>query len=197
MVLVEGWEKKIICLLRGWELHEYRVISVTFCFVCFVNCYTSRAQESADQRQEGPQFSLANKFTSENTSSVQAQTEPLVPVGGVDPASRPAGLSFPTPIASGNSATSPSPAASAASMGGLDLGEKPVRSTFAWRPAPLLCKRLNVPVPKDDMAPMGGPHTGGASSASDQGLLGPLGKFVPDSSAVQPKVCDYIRFGRR
>lgn len=150
--------------------------------------FSPRAQESTDQQQEDLQFSLANKFTPENTSNVQAQTDPLFPVSGVKPASRPAGLSFRTPAVSGVSATSSSPAASAEKMDGVDRGQQPVRSTFAWMPAPLLCKRLNVPVPKDDRTRVGGPHTGGTSSASE-GLLGPLGKFVPDSSAVQPKVC--------
>lgn len=77
------------------------------------------------------------------------------------------------------------------SGGRQKLGHQPVRSTLPWRPAPLLCKRLNVPVPsalaeldwarKDGL--FGGNH---ASPSAEQEPFQSVRKFVPDSSTVRP-----------
>lgn len=151
-------------------------------------------QESVRQRKEGLQFNLAIKFTSE-TASLQPDEHPVLPVGDGDSTRRAAGLSLRAPATLGASTTPSSASTPEGKKGGADAERKPVRSTLAWQPAPLLCKRLNVPVPRDlcglDWTASRGPQGGrGAASGAEQDLLGPLGNFVVDSSASsQPKVC--------
>ena len=127
---------------------------------------------------------------------MQAEDDPVAPVGGVDPASRPAGLTLRTPTALGASSSTSSPKASEHENRGTEKVRDPERSTFAWTPAPLLCRRLNVPVPKVssliDWAAKSGPPAGrgaAVATAPQQDLLGSLGKFVPEVSAPRhPKV---------
>lgn len=140
---------------------------------------------------------MASKFTSEKPQGVQAEDDPVAPVGGVNPASRPAGLTLRTPTALGASSRS-SPKAPEPEIRGTGKIRDPERSTLAWTPAPLLCRRLNVPVPKIssliDWATKSGPHAGrGAVAAPQQDLLGSRGNFVSEVSApIHPKVRCYM-----
>lgn len=184
-VEAEGWAKYVL------QPYFVRLI-VVFVSQCF-----QHSQEGAGQRSEGLQFSLANKFTSESLS-VRAEEDARPPAGGVDPSSRPAGLTLRTPATPGTSTSSSS--APAGKSRGTDTGQTPVRSTLDWTPAPLLCKRLNVPVPRassaKDWAAKDGSQIGRGSTAAavEQGILG-LSRFVPDSSASnRPKVWRFLLF---
>lgn len=71
-------------------------------------------------------------------------------------------------------------------------GRHPVRLTLPWKPAPLLCKRLNIPVPtasaelnwarKDRLF-----DGNNASPPPEQDHFQSMRKFVPDSSAARPR----------
>lgn len=146
-------------------------------------------QESSSQPSQGLRFSLASKFTSETPSGAKAGDAPVQVVGGVDPTSRPAGLTLRTPATTDASTKSPSVPALAETRGGAEVGKDPVRRTIDWAPAPLLCKRLNVPVPKSASAVDWAMKGGGAASPAKHGVPASLTKFVPESSASgQPKV---------
>ncbi|CAM9353055.1 unnamed protein product [Hapterophycus canaliculatus] len=132
-------------------------------------------------------FSLANKFTSETSAGATADDVPVRRCAGVVPASRPAGLTLRTPTTDDfwkKSAVAPG---EGEENGILKQVQHPVRRTIDWIPASLLCKRLNVPVPKAsstvDWAAKGRPQSGlVAATAQKEGMLGSLRKFVPDSS---------------
>lgn len=68
--------------------------------------------------------------------------------------------------------------------------QHPVRSTLPWRPAPLLCKRLNVPVPSTpgEFDPARKDGLIGAKMAFTQGQAAreSMSKFVPESSGARP-----------
>lgn len=114
---------------------------------------------------------------------------------GVDPASRPAGLTLRTPAATDASKELSSLAALEGMRGGAVVEKHPVRRTIDWTPAPLLCKRLNVPVPKTSSAGNWAMNGGGAAAAAEHGVPASLRKFVPDSSAASlPKVCFLLFF---
>ncbi|CAM9183852.1 unnamed protein product, partial [Discosporangium mesarthrocarpum] len=92
---------------------------------------------------------LASRFTSSSTraSGVEERKE-STGVGDAIPV-RPAGLSV--SISSGISKrtndTMATVTAPAESRGGVNADRKPVRVSVQWLPVPLLCKRLNIPVP--------------------------------------------------
>lgn len=149
-------------------------------------------QGSGSQTKKGVQFSLATKFTPGIPPNVQAEERPPLLVGGVDPASRPAGLTLRSSVTFATSNSSPVPVP-VESKGGANASRNPVRSTLLWRPAPLLCKRLNVPVSTTSSVKWvakADPRTGHRKAGiAQQKLFGPSGKFVADSSAAdQPKV---------
>lgn len=155
-------------------------------------------QESFNQRSQGLSFSLANKFTSsKKQADAKADDAPVHPVGGVDPASRPAGLTIRTPATSDSSNKASTASTSTENNIRAGVGQNPVRRTIDWIPSALLCKRLNVPVSKAASAAMGRAIKGGlqadrgtTASATEQDVLGSLRQFVPESSASgQPKVC--------
>lgn len=151
-------------------------------------------QENPTRQSGGLTFSLANKFTSETSADVQADDAPVQKRAGVDPASRPAGLTLRTPM-NNDSAKKP---AVVPTQGQEDGRAKeirsPVRRAIDWIPAPLLCKRLNVPVPKAsstmDSAVKGRLQAGlAAAAAPREDVLGSMQKFVPDSStSSRPQV---------
>lgn len=168
--------------------------SIYVCF--FLRRTTRRTQENADHSKEGVQFSLAIKFTSEKPRNVQTEEDPVATVSGDDPSSRPAGLSLRTPVPLGSYSSRSSPKAPEHESRETEKVRDPERSTLAWTPAPLLCRRLNVPVPKVsaliDWATKSGPRAGrgaAAATAPQQDVPGSLGKFVPEVAAPkQPKV---------
>lgn len=161
-------------------------------------------QESSSQPSEGLRFSLTSKFTSEKPPGAKAGDALVQVGGGVDPASRPAGLTLRTPATTDASAKSPPVPTLAETRAGAEAGKEPVRRTVDWAPAPLLCKRLNVPVPKTSSA-FWAMKGGGAAEPAEHGVPASLSKFVPESSASsQPKVrlcftlfrgTPYLRFG--
>lgn len=83
---------------------------------------------------------LASKFTPETCHMADSST-------GLPPAARPAGLSLGKPRSVHGKIASSYAVASPDVRQTSELPFKPSRSTSSWRPAPLLCKRLNVPVP--------------------------------------------------
>lgn len=163
-------------------------------FVCAQTC--DFMQENVSQQSQGLPFSLANKFTSsEKEADAKVDNASVHPVGGVDPSSRPAGLSIRPPATSDSSHKSSTAPASSENISRAKEGKNPVRRTIDWIPSALLCKRLNVPVPKAACAAGGWTMKGGVeasgptASAPEQDVLGSLRQFVPESSASdQPKV---------
>lgn len=153
-------------------------------------------QENVSQQPQDLPFSLANKFTSsEKEADAEVDNAPLQPVGGVDPASRPAGLSIRTSATPDSSHKSSAAPASAENVSRAEVEKNPVRRSIDWIPSALLCKRLNVPVPKAACAAggwaiKGGVEaSGGTASIPEQDVLGSLRQFVPESSVSgQPKV---------
>lgn len=145
-------------------------------------------QEDSSQPSEGLRFSLASKFTSEKPVVAKANDALVQVVGGVDPASRPAGLTLRTPATTDPSTRSSSVPALGESSSGAEVDRKPVRRTIDWTPTPLLCKRLNVPVPKASST-ADWTIMGGDAATPVQDVPAPLRKFVPESSASSlPKV---------
>lgn len=145
-------------------------------------------QEGSSEPSEGLRFSLASKFTSENPPGAKAGDALVQVVGGVDPASRPAGLTLRTSATTDTSKKSSSVPA-LESNSGAAVGKNPVRRTVDWTPAPLLCKRLNVPVPKASSAADWAMKGGGAAAPAEHEVLASLRKFVSESSASSlPKV---------
>lgn len=147
-------------------------------------------QEPADMSKDRPPGVLASKFTSEKLSTNDAGASATIQFGSVDPAVRPAGLTLRTPTSSHTSSTESRAATPSTQRQGSNPERNPVRTTVAWRPAPLLCKRLNVPVPSPsaglDWARKAMAHgSQGASATSENPVLAPLNKFVPDSSVVR------------
>lgn len=163
------------------DSHSHRGLPILSC-----------GQDSQNPGEKGIHFNLASKFTSGAPRTALGDEGSVLAVGGVDPSSRPAGLSVRTPTAAGNGGGSSSALVTEGKMRSAALARNPSRSTRAWRPAPLLCKRLNVPVPKSALG-TGWAAEGGATSAGgapEQDLVGPRGKFVSTSSATNlPKVC--------
>lgn len=145
-------------------------------------------QEGAVVRKDETPTVLTTKFTPERLPSNEVACGLASPVGGVDPAVRPSGLTVSTPaVAHAGLATHS--AKTTTGIQGQDAGRNPVRSISAWRPAPLLCKRLNVPVPPVSAAAVHLPNSGlntsqGASAIAEGDVLRPLRQFVVDSSAV-------------
>lgn len=144
-------------------------------------------QEDPTRHSGGVPFSLANKFTSETSPGAGADDVPDQKLGGVDPASRPAGLTLRTPTINDFSAKSAAAGGQGEENDRAEEIRNPIRRTIDWIPAPLLCKRLNVPVPKAsstvDWAAKGSLQAGAlAAAAPKQDALGSLRKFVQDSS---------------
>lgn len=140
-------------------------------------------QEDTNQQSEGLRFSLASKFTPGRPGGGKADDARFQVAGGVDPASRPAGLTLRSPATNGLN-TSSTTTASKDIDTGAEVVRNPVRRTIDWVPSPLLCKRLNVPVPKSSSAiNWGGLQAGhGAAAAPGEDLVGSLKKFVRGSS---------------
>jgi len=141
-------------------------------------------QGGTSQPSGGLRFSLASKFTSERPVGAKADDAGVLQVAGVDPASRPAGLTLRSPAMS-DSKISATASASEDKSSGAGVVQNPVRRTVDWVPSPLLCKRLNVPVPKASSAiNWGGLQAGhGAAAATGEDLVGSLKKFVRGSSS--------------
>lgn len=134
---------------------------------------------------------LASKFTSGRSR----WSDPAAGSGTVvDVSIRPAGLS----LASGRREEQlhtevtvlPTQEASQAKQA-EDAPKDPTRSTLVWMPAPLLCKRLNVPVPV--AVPHGSPGPGAGKrrgwEAGGQGWEGGSGasdRVEPDSAVDWP-----------
>lgn len=83
---------------------------------------------------------LASKFTSETGHREDSSPD-------LRPAARPAGLSLGKPEPVHGKIASTYAVAPPGVHKTSEPSNKPSRSTLPWRPAPLLCKRLNVPVP--------------------------------------------------
>lgn len=142
-------------------------------------------QEDTRQQSGGLRFTLASKFTSEKPTGAKADDAAVQVAGGVDPASRPAGLTIRSPAANGLEKSSTT-STSKDKHTGAEVVQNPIRRTIDWIPSPLLCKRLNVPVPKAssavNWAVEGGLRAGhGAAAATGEDLIGSLKKFVPSS----------------
>ncbi|CAM9965589.1 unnamed protein product [Scytosiphon promiscuus] len=146
----------------------------------------ARRQENPTQQPGSLSFSLATKFTPETPAGSKVDAAPVQKGNGVDPASRPAGLTLRTPTTNGSS-KNPRAAPGRGEESAEAKVRNPVRRTIDWIPAPLLCKRLNVPVPKAsstmDWATKGRLQAGlVATTAPKQDVVESLRKFVPDSS---------------
>lgn len=152
-------------------------------------CERTPMQEGSNQPSDGLRFSLASKFTSETPPGATSGDAVVQVMGLVNPASHPAGLTLRTPASTDASKQSSSVPASEVTRGGAEVKKIPVRRTIDWTPAPLLCKRLNVPVPKASSTADWATKGGGAAASAERGIPSSLRKFVPESSASSlPKV---------
>ncbi len=139
-------------------------------------------QEDRTPQSEGLRFSLASKFTTGSPAGAKADDAGAQVARGVDPASRPAGLTLRLPASSDSKISSTAPTSKYKNTG-AEVVQNPVRRTIDWVPSPLLCKRLNVPVPKASSAlNWGGLKAGHAAAATGEDLVGSLKKFVRGSS---------------
>ncbi|CAM9131081.1 unnamed protein product [Ectocarpus sp. 13 AM-2016] len=147
------------------------------------------SQGSSSQQSEGLPFTLATKFTSE-TPAASNSDEPQDQVAGiVDPTSRPAGLTLRRPASTDTLNKASTATVSVDKSCKTEVELNPVRRTVDWIPAPLLCKRFNVPVPKTSSSSLEWTTKGGRPAGAEEEALGPLTKFVPDSSAInQPQI---------
>ncbi|CAM9372051.1 unnamed protein product, partial [Choristocarpus tenellus] len=110
--------------------------------------FASSGIERQEQGVGGLQMALASKFTSGIQGS--GETQRGTPSTTDDLSMRPAGLSLPkVPGSTANVSSSASgDKCSVATEQGMKVVDiTPVRITRPWSPVPLLCKRLNVPVP--------------------------------------------------
>lgn len=145
-------------------------------------------QGSSNQRSEGLPFSLATKFTSQTPATSKSDEAQDQVAGIVDPTGRPAGLTLRRPASTDTLNKASTATVSVDKSGGTEVELNPVRRTVDWIPVPLLCKRFNVPVPKTSSS-MEWATKGGRPATAEEEALGPLRKFVPDSSAInQPQV---------
>lgn len=151
-------------------------------------------QVSSSYRSEGLHVTLANRFISETTSTSKAGDNPPTAVDGLAGA---AGLKLRTSAPTGATDSPLSATISKARNIASEAKRNPVRSTFDWRPTPLLCKRLNVPVPNDSstagLASKGKFRSGDGTSGGELIYSEPLQRFTSDSSTSarsnRPKVC--------
>ncbi|KAG5192268.1 hypothetical protein JKP88DRAFT_351998 [Tribonema minus] len=97
------------------------------------------------------------------------------------PEARPAGLST-----GGLSAATPKVDAEAEAAKERErlAALEPTRTVSVWRPSPLLCKRLNVPVPPASREVQWGTQAGRAQEKSTEIFHESIGKFAPSAAAA-------------